>query len=126
MVIEKLKALPPDQQREVPDFLEFLLEKQGAKQPHESLHGLWADLGIEISEEDIADARREISNTFLRESFSGRSSGHVNGCLVSAQVAQPFSQSTAGYRSCFAIGMSEAKLPARQEGSKLTSRSSKW
>jgi hypothetical protein len=49
--------------------VELLQEKKGAKQPLQSLHGLWADLGVEISEKDIADARREMWSTFPRESF---------------------------------------------------------
>jgi hypothetical protein len=84
LVIEKLRGLPPDQGKEVLDFVEFLQEKKGAKQleravrevvkreveflqgkkgakqPLQSLHGLWADLGVEISEKDIAHARREM------------------------------------------------------------------
>ena len=69
LVIEKLRRLPPDQKKEVLDFVEFLQEKEGARQPLQSLHGLWADLGVEISENDIADARREMWSTFPRESF---------------------------------------------------------
>jgi hypothetical protein len=61
LVIEKLRGLPPDQKREVLDFVEFLREKKDTKQPLKSLHGLWADLGVEISEKDIADACREMS-----------------------------------------------------------------
>jgi hypothetical protein len=69
LVIEKLRGLPPDQKKEVLHFVEFLQEKKGAKQPLQSLHGLWADLGVEISEKDIADARREMWSTFPRGSF---------------------------------------------------------
>jgi hypothetical protein len=68
-VIQKLRGLPPDQKREVLDFVEFLQEKKGVEQPLQSLHGLWADLGVEISEKDIADARHEMWGTFPGESF---------------------------------------------------------
>ncbi|MAS34855.1 MAG: hypothetical protein CL610_12665 [Anaerolineaceae bacterium] len=37
------------------------------KQPLESLYGLWADLKIDISEEDIAQVRREMWSNFPRE-----------------------------------------------------------
>jgi hypothetical protein len=60
LVIEKLRGLPSGQKKEVLDFVEFLQEKKGAKQPLQSLHGLWANLGVENSEKDIADARREM------------------------------------------------------------------
>jgi hypothetical protein len=69
LVIEKLRALAPDQKKEVLDFVEFLQEKKAPKQPLQSLHGLWADLGVEISEKDIAEARREMWGTFPREPF---------------------------------------------------------
>jgi hypothetical protein len=69
LVIEKLRDLPPDQRKEVLDFVEFLQEKKGPKQPLRSLHGLWADVGVEISEKDITDARREMWSTFPRERF---------------------------------------------------------
>jgi hypothetical protein len=69
LVIEKLRALAPDQKKEVQDFVEFLQEKKAPKQPLQSLHALWADPGVEISERDIAQARREMWGTFPRESF---------------------------------------------------------
>jgi len=36
-------------------------------EPLESLYGLWADLNIDISEDDIAQARREMWGNFPRE-----------------------------------------------------------
>lgn len=36
-------------------------------EPLESLYGLWADLNIDISEDDIAQARREMWSNFPRE-----------------------------------------------------------
>ena len=69
LVIERLRDLPPDQKEEVLDFVESLQEKKGAKQPLQSRDGLWADLGVEINEEDIAGARREMWSTFPRQSF---------------------------------------------------------
>jgi len=68
-VLERLKALPPDKQREVLDFAEFLQQRavQG-KWPRQSVKGLWTGL-IEkpITEEDIAKARREMWGNFPRE-----------------------------------------------------------
>ena len=69
LVVEKLRDLPLDRKKEVLAFVESLREKKGANQPLKSLYGLWADLGVEISEKDIADARREMWSTFPRESF---------------------------------------------------------
>lgn len=59
-VLEKIRALPPEKQHEVLDFVEFLYKKSHTSQPRRSLHGLWADLNIDISEEEIAQIRREM------------------------------------------------------------------
>jgi hypothetical protein len=67
LVIEKLRELPPEKQREVLDFVEFLQYKTAPKRPRRSLKGLWADLDIEITEEDIREARREILGLFADE-----------------------------------------------------------
>jgi hypothetical protein len=66
-VVEKLRDLPPEKQKEVLDFVEFLKQKNGTKEPLRSLRGLWKDLNIEITEEDIAQARREMWGKFPRD-----------------------------------------------------------
>jgi hypothetical protein len=68
-VVEKLRALPPDKQQEVLDFVESLKEEILPKHPRRSVKGLWADLGVDITEEDIAEARREMWSNFPREDF---------------------------------------------------------
>ena len=50
------------------DFVDFLKEKScGQKKPRRSLLALWADLNIHITEEDIAEARREMRSNFPRD-----------------------------------------------------------
>jgi hypothetical protein len=66
-VLEKLRDLPPEKQKEVLDFVDSLNEKNGPKKPRHSLRGLWADLNIHITEEDIAQARREMWGNFPRD-----------------------------------------------------------
>jgi Protein of unknown function (DUF2281) len=64
-VVEKLRDLSPEKQKEVLDFVDYLKEKNaGPKKPLRSLRGLWADLNIQITEEDIAEARREMWGNF--------------------------------------------------------------
>ena len=65
-VLDKLRELPPDKQQEVLDFVEFLREKSAVKVSHRSLRGLWADLGVDISEEDITEVRRDMWGEFPR------------------------------------------------------------
>jgi hypothetical protein len=66
-VLEKLRGLPPEKQKEVLDFVDSLKEDNGPKEPRRSLLGLWADLNIHITEEDIAEARREMWSNFPRD-----------------------------------------------------------
>ena len=66
-VVEKLRALPPERQQEVLDFVEFLAQRAARKRPLRSAEGLWADLGVNITDEDIAEARRETWGNFPRE-----------------------------------------------------------
>jgi Protein of unknown function (DUF2281) len=67
MVLAKLRTLPYEQQKQVLDFIEFLQQKQAPKRPRKSLKGLFADLGVHITEEDIAEARREMWGNFPRD-----------------------------------------------------------
>ena len=66
-VLEKLLKLPVDKQQAVLDFVESLEKKTGQRQSRRSLKGLWADLEVNISADDIADARREMWGGFPRE-----------------------------------------------------------
>jgi hypothetical protein len=59
-IVEKLRLLPVEKQRAVLDFVEFLQRKSVPQPPRRSLKGLWADLKIDITEADIAEARREM------------------------------------------------------------------
>lgn len=66
-LLEKLVKLPLEKQREVLDFVESLQKETSPQQPRRSLKGLWADLGVQISPEDLAEARREMWGGFPRE-----------------------------------------------------------
>jgi hypothetical protein len=66
-VLEKLRHLPPHKQKEVLDFVDSLKGQEGTKKPLRSLLGLWADLNVHITEEDIAEARREMWGNFPRQ-----------------------------------------------------------
>jgi Protein of unknown function (DUF2281) len=71
-VIEKLRDLPPDKQQEVLDFVEFLAvprkaDQSDSKPRRRNPLGLFADLKISLSEEDIAEVRREMWKNFPRE-----------------------------------------------------------
>jgi len=60
-VLEKLRILSPDKQQEVLDFAEFLQQKQTTiKRPRRDWIGSASDLSVELTEKDIAEARREM------------------------------------------------------------------
>ena len=67
LVLEKLRGLPPEKQKEVLEFVDSLKPVEGAKRPLRSLEGLLEDLHIDITEEDIAEARREMWGNFPRD-----------------------------------------------------------
>jgi hypothetical protein len=66
-VLEKLRDLPPEKQKAVLDFVESLKQGNGDAGPLQSLEGLWAHLPIKITDEDIAEARREMWGNFPRD-----------------------------------------------------------
>jgi hypothetical protein len=65
-ISEKAKGLTPTSQREVLDFVEFLLARESSRQPGRSAAGLLADLNVDVSDEDIEEARREMWAAFPR------------------------------------------------------------
>ena len=69
-IVAAVRELPPEQQQEVLDFAGFLGTKK--KRPLKSMRGLWKDLNISLSEEDIAEARKEMWGNFPREHFFER------------------------------------------------------
>ncbi len=69
VLIEKIKVLPMNRKQEMLDFAEFLGQKEVAPIPRRSLYGILADAEVNISDEDIAEARREMWENFPREQF---------------------------------------------------------
>lgn len=66
-VLEKLRELTHEKQMEVLEFVDSLKKLKGPNTPRRSLRGLWKDLNIDITEEDIAEARREMWGNFPRD-----------------------------------------------------------
>jgi hypothetical protein len=68
-IIKKIESLTPEQQREVENLVDSLAQSSLNGKPRRSLLGLCADLGIQITEEHIAEARKEMWGNFPREDF---------------------------------------------------------
>jgi len=67
-IIEKLRLLSTEKQQEVLDFVEFLGQKHTiVKHPRRNWIGSASDLKVDLTEEDIAEARREMWGNFPRE-----------------------------------------------------------
>jgi hypothetical protein len=66
-VLEKLQDLLPEKQKVVLGFVESLKKENGIAPTLQSREVLWAGLDIHITEEDIAEARREMWGNFPRE-----------------------------------------------------------
>ena len=67
-VIERVRTLPPEKQREVLDFVDSLGGPSKKKMPRKSLEGLWAGMNPSpITDGDIAKAREEMWGNFPRE-----------------------------------------------------------
>ena len=71
-VLDLVKKLTPGQKLRlieavIPDLEESLRLAEEAPKPLRSLYGLWQDLNIDVSAEDIDEARRELWGQFPRE-----------------------------------------------------------
>jgi hypothetical protein len=68
-VARSVESLPPDKQREVLDFVDFVKNRRetSAPRPLKSIRGLWKNMGFQISEEDLRQARREMWAGFPRD-----------------------------------------------------------
>ncbi|MEP7342291.1 MAG: DUF2281 domain-containing protein [Acidobacteriota bacterium] len=67
-IVEKLRKLPLEKQREALDFVEFLEQKITVpKLPRRSLKGALAHLNVHVTAEDIHEARHEMWRGYMRE-----------------------------------------------------------
>jgi hypothetical protein len=66
-VLEKMRDLPAEKQQQVLEYVDCLKVAEASKKPLRSALGLWADLNFHVTEEDIAEARREMWGNFPRD-----------------------------------------------------------
>lgn len=68
-LIAKLAKLSPEQQAEILRIVDALASQNGSDKAGRasSAFGLWNGLGIDISDEEIAQARREMWGAFPRQ-----------------------------------------------------------
>lgn len=64
-VIQKLRELPAEKKKDVLAYVESLSAPKAT--PRRSLLGLWHDLGVCVTAEDIAEARRQMWSDFPKD-----------------------------------------------------------
>jgi hypothetical protein len=66
-ILEAVRALPAEKQQEVLNHAARLRDEGGRKSSFKSVRGLWADLGISLSSEEIEKNQRDMWRNFPRE-----------------------------------------------------------
>jgi hypothetical protein len=66
-VLNKLRQLPVAKQQELLDFAEFLAQKTVIQPKLQTVKGLCRDLDIDLTVEDLTEARKEMWGNFPRE-----------------------------------------------------------
>jgi hypothetical protein len=65
-ILEAFRALPADKQQELLKHANRLRQEVPPKEPLKSVRGLWSDLGINLSAEEIEQSQREMWKNFPR------------------------------------------------------------
>jgi hypothetical protein len=68
VILEKVRALPPAKKAEVLEFVSGL--DTAARPPFHSPKGILSDLNFTLTEEDLAEARREMWSGFPRNDIA--------------------------------------------------------
>lgn len=66
-ILEAVRELPAEKQQEVLDHAARLRDEAVRKKSFKSIRGLWADLGVSLSPEEIEQNQRYIWRNFPRE-----------------------------------------------------------
>jgi hypothetical protein len=66
-ILEAVRTLPPEKQRELLEHANRLREDDSPRKPFKTVRGLWADLSVKLTAEEIEDSRREMWKNFPRD-----------------------------------------------------------
>ena len=66
-ILEAVRALPAEKQQEVLSHATRLRDRSVKKRPFKSVRGLWADLNISLSADEIEQNQREMWKNFPTE-----------------------------------------------------------
>jgi len=69
-ILDAVRTLSPEKQKVVLDHANQLREQSAEpKRPRQNGRGLWAEYNIDLTAEDIDEARREMWKNFPRDDF---------------------------------------------------------
>jgi len=68
-ILDAIRALPPEKQREIYDHATPLRAETTKKPPFKSIEGLWAGMRVSLSAEEIEENRRDMWRNFPRDDF---------------------------------------------------------
>jgi len=68
-ILEAVRGLPTGLQQEILDHATRLRDEVADKKPLRNVKGLWTDLGVSLSAEEIHAAQREMWKNFPRNDF---------------------------------------------------------
>jgi hypothetical protein len=66
-ILEVVRALPAEKQQEILRHATRLRQETADRKPLQSVKGLWSDLDVFLSAEELKDNQREMWNNFPRE-----------------------------------------------------------
>jgi hypothetical protein len=66
-ILEAVRSLPPEKQQEILNHAAQLRDESSPKKPLKSVKGLWADLGVSLSGDEIEENQRDMWRNFPRE-----------------------------------------------------------
>ena len=66
-IVGKLRTLPVEKQQRVLAFVEHLHAEETPSPQRRTLKGIWSGFGVDVSEEEIVTARREMWGGFPRD-----------------------------------------------------------
>ena len=67
MILNIVQKLPEEKRQEVLDFADFLEKRLAGPLEFRDPECLWANLNVQITDEDISEARKEMWRSFPRE-----------------------------------------------------------
>ena len=67
ILIAVIKTLPTEKQQALLEFAEFLQAKTAPKTQSKSIKGLWANVDINLTEEELSTARKEMWANFPKD-----------------------------------------------------------